>query len=85
MSIYSGFYTSNYAELSKNGIKRKAEYIFYTEFQSYGKTLNHTDGGGQISYSPTLTGVLTYGSYYILLNTLIPISLVVSLEFVKMT
>ena len=34
MSIYSGFYTSNYSELSKDGLKRKAEYIFYTELSA---------------------------------------------------
>jgi len=43
--------------------------------------MNSTDT--PITYQPTFAGVLTYASYYILLNTLIPISLVVSLEFVK--
>lgn len=30
MSIFSGFYTSNYASMNQDQVKRKAEYIFYT-------------------------------------------------------
>ena len=78
MAVYSGFYTSNYASLEGNKIHKKAEYIFYT-----GNTIG-SDKTSEIDYSPTITGVLTYAQYFILLNTLIPISLVVSIEFVKL-
>ena len=84
MSIYSGFFTSNNAEVDTGSLKRKAEYLFYTESQTNAKPINGTDTSEELSYSPTLTGVITYGSYYILLNTIIPISLVVSIEFVKL-
>eukprot|EP00347_Sterkiella_histriomuscorum_P002642 403367358 len=84
MSIFSGFYTSNYANFDANGIKRKAEYLFYTEFQSAGSSTNSTNTDDDLNYNPTIVGIKTYGMYYILLNTLIPISLVVSIEFVKL-
>lgn len=32
MSIFSGFFTEDYASLSSDGLTRKAEYIFYTPF-----------------------------------------------------
>jgi hypothetical protein len=36
------------------------------------------------AYDPTLqTGILTFFTYFLLLNTMIPISLIVSLELVK--
>lgn len=38
-----------------------------------------------ITYSPTVEGVETYGIYFILLNNIIPLSLVVSIEFIKLT
>lgn len=86
MSIYSGFFTSDYSETaeSASGVKRKAEYLFYTETQSNDPANNGTQSTSNIQYSPTVTGAMTFGSYYILLNTLIPISLVVSIEFVKL-
>lgn len=34
--------------------------------------------------SPISEGFLTYGMYFVLLNTLIPLSLVVSIEFIKL-
>lgn len=82
MSIYAGFYTSNYAEYDSHNLKRKAEYLFYTELSAQGG--NSTADDDDINYNPTIVGIKTYGSYYILLNTLIPISLVVSIEFVKL-
>lgn len=36
-----------------------------------------------IEYSPVLEGFITFWSYFLLLNTMLPISLIVSLEFVK--
>lgn len=38
MSIYAGFYTSDYAEYNADGLRRKAEYLFYTEFSALGST-----------------------------------------------
>jgi hypothetical protein len=76
MAIYAGFYTSNWAKLDPISIKRKAEYIFFTG--------SDIDSNSTISYKPSIEGLRTYAQYYILLNTIIPISLVVSLEFVKL-
>jgi len=53
---------------------RKAEYLFNTD------PLNLDDS----SYYAARQAVITYGQYFILLNTVIPISLIVSLEFVKL-
>lgn len=36
-----------------------------------------------ISYDPNLSGFISFWSYLLLLNTMIPISLVVSIEIVK--
>lgn len=83
MSIYAGFYTSNYAEYEADGLRRKSEYLFYTELSAQSGT-NTTSSSDDLTYNPTIVGVKAYGSYYILLNTLIPISLVVSIEFVKL-
>lgn len=83
MSIYSGFFTSDNSTLDPNSLQRKAEYLFYTQAEADARSLNGTDTS-DLSYSPTLTGVVTFGSYYVLLNTIIPISLVVSIEFVKL-
>lgn len=38
----------------------------------------------EIEYAPEIMGVFGYFSYLLLLNTMIPISLIVSLEFVKL-
>ena len=76
MSIQTGFFTSKNAALGED-LKRRAEYIFYTKLNAEGtEPLKH--------YDSTKIAVLTYGACFILLNTLIPISLIVSLEFVKM-
>ena len=77
VAIYSGFYQSRYASTDASGVHRKAEYIFYTA-----TTVNIDDSS--IVYSPSVTGLITFFSYFILLNTIIPISLIVSLEFVKL-
>ncbi len=37
-----------------------------------------------IKYNPTVEGIETYGIYFILLNNIIPLSLVVSIEFIKL-
>jgi hypothetical protein len=84
MSIYAGFYTSNYAGFESDGVKRKAEYLFYTEITTNTKGDKTENTDDSLSYNPTIIGLKTYASYYILLNTLIPISLVVSIEFVKL-
>ena len=55
MSIYSGFYTSNYANYEANGVKRKAEYLFYTELSE-----KNTDED-EFTYNPTIVGLKTYG------------------------
>lgn len=86
MSVSSGFYVSANAELSEDGLRRKAEYIFFTEASTLGRSVNGTEtGSNSIGYNPTKEAVLTYGRYFILLNTLIPLSLVVSIEFIKLT
>lgn len=70
--------------MSSDGLRRKAEYIFYTEFSAFTKNDNGTaTDSDTLSYSPTKEGFMTYGVYFVLLNTLIPISLVVSIEFIK--
>lgn len=76
MAIFSGYFTSNYATLQENNIRRRAEYLFYNGSQEEAE-------GEKISYYPAIEGLRTFATYFILLNTLIPISLVVSLEFVK--
>jgi hypothetical protein len=84
MSIYSSFYVQNYSELSSDGLRRKAEYIFFTEFSAFTRNENGTvTDNDSLIYSPTKEGFMTYGVYFILMNTLIPISLVVSIEFIK--
>lgn len=85
MSIFSGYYVSNYAELSSDGVRRKAEYIFYSELSSFGRSVNGTaTDTSNINYNPTKEGFMTYGVYFILLNTIIPLSLVVSIELIKL-
>lgn len=87
MSVYSSIYVSDYgASLTKDSLLTKAEYIFYSGLGSYqnpvnGKAVNTE----KITYSPTVEGVETYGIYFILLNNIIPLSLVVSIEFIKLT
>lgn len=85
MSVYSSFYVSNYAELTSDGLRRKAEYIFYTQIGTSVRSVNGTaTDSNSIGYSSTKEAFMTYGVYFILLNTLIPISLVVSIEFIKL-
>lgn len=86
MAVFSAYYVSNYAELTSDGLRRKAEYIFYTELSAFGRSMNGTaTDSSNINYSPATEGVTTYGVYFILLNTIIPLSLVVSIEFIKLT
>ena len=62
MSVSSGFYVSQNAELSADGLKRKAEYIFYTEITTYGSSVNGTaTDTSSIGYNPTKEAVYTYG------------------------
>jgi magnesium-transporting ATPase (P-type) len=85
MSVCSGFYVSNNAQLSSDGIRRKAEYLFYTEISTFGRSVNGTaTDSGNVNYSSTTEGLMTFGVYFVLLNTLIPLSLVVSIEFIKL-
>ena len=85
MAVSSGFYVSLNAELSADGVRRKAEYIFFTQITTYGRSVNGTaTDTSSIGYNPTKEGVYTYGQYFVLLNTLIPLSLVVSIEFIKL-
>jgi len=58
--------------------------LFYTELSASNRANSTTSSYDDLIYNPTIVGFKTYGSYYILLNTLIPISLVVSIEFVKL-
>jgi len=86
MAVSSGFYVSSNAELSSDGLRRKAEYIFFTQLSTYGRSVNGTaTDTSNIGYNPTKEAVYTYGQYFVLLNTLIPLSLVVSIEFIKFT
>jgi phospholipid-translocating ATPase/phospholipid-transporting ATPase len=85
MAVSSGFYVSQNTELSSDGLRRKAEYIFFTEITTFGRSVNGTaTDTSSIGYNPTKEAVMTYGQYFILLNTLIPLSLVVSIEFIKL-
>lgn len=62
MSVSSGFYVSQNAELSADGLRRKAEYIFYTEITTYGRSVNGTaTDTSSIGYNPTKEAVYTYG------------------------
>jgi len=74
MSIGSALFLSTKAQLIPNTTTRRAEYLFNTD------PLNLDDP----NYYSGRRGFLTYFEYFILLNTLIPISLIVSLEFVKL-
>jgi magnesium-transporting ATPase (P-type) len=69
MAIGSGIFVTNYAKILDNGFTRKASYLY---------------SGTSSIVDPALQAVMTYGQYFILLNTIIPISLIVSLEFVKL-
>jgi magnesium-transporting ATPase (P-type) len=85
MSVFSGFYVSNYSKLTTDGLRRKAEYIFYTELSPIVRAENGTATDSQtISYNATAEGFMTYGVYFILMNTIIPVSLVVSIEIIKL-
>lgn len=85
MSVFSGFYVSNYSKLTTDGLRRKAEYIFYTELTPIVRSENGTATDSQtISYNATAEGFITYGIYFILMNTIIPVSLVVSIEIIKL-
>jgi hypothetical protein len=70
MAVLAGIFTSNNGAIDPDGVSSKAFYIYYTE------TTDSVE-------SPILAGLETYGAYFILLNSIIPISLVVTLEVVK--
>lgn len=88
MAIYAGYFQAKYAQKDAVTGLRKAEYLF----QAYNKVVNAPTSGSDIDadanrskiYSSAIAGLITFFYYFILLNTLIPISLVVSLEFVKL-
>jgi len=74
MAIGSALFIDYYSHLDKNGSGRRAEYLYpYDPIKKYDP-----------DYDFLKRAVLTYGEYFILINTIIPISLVVSLEFVKL-
>ncbi len=74
MAIGAAFFVDFNAHLINKGTARRAEYLY--PFDSSKKY--------EPDYDMLKRAVLAYGEYFILLNTLIPISLVVSLEFVKL-
>ena len=74
MAIGAAFFVSYYADLIDRGARRRAEYVFNTDPHQIDNS----------SYYAARQAVLTYGEYFILINTIIPISLIVSLEFVKL-
>jgi hypothetical protein len=39
MSISAGFFIANYGQISADGLRRKAEYLFYTDLVSNGHYL----------------------------------------------
>jgi hypothetical protein len=74
MAIGSGFFIEYFSHLTKSGNNRKAEYLYpFDPNEKYNS-----------DYDAFYRAVLAYGEYFILINTIIPISLVVSLEFVKL-
>ena len=87
MAFMAGHFTAMYTQEQDESIidqitnntvtgNKHAYYIFFL-----GSNLNSNQ---TISYPPIIEGVKSCGQYYILLNTLIPISLIVTLEFVKL-
>ena len=68
MAVGAANFMATYSYIGLNG--RRAWYLFSSQDTS--------------DYSSVGAGALSYGEYFILINTLIPISLVVSLEFVKL-
>jgi len=74
MAIGSALFVDYYAHLVNNGTGRRAEYLYpFDPNKRYDP-----------DYDVLRRAALTYGEYFILINTIIPISLVVSLEFVKL-
>ncbi len=80
MSILAGVYTSNYGSFDPDNLQTDAEYIFYSGGYYLGPDKQYVPVN---EYNPKRTALLSYPAYFILLNTLIPISLVVTLEIVK--
>ena len=80
MSILSGFFTESHGQFNPLTGITPAEYIFNSGYVFQG-----TDGlyVAQWTYNALYVAVTTFPSYIILLNTIIPISLVVTLEVVK--
>jgi len=74
MAIGAGFFVDYYSRLFNNGLGRRAEYLYPFDPNK----LYDSD------YDVLKRAALAYGEYFILINTIIPISLVVSLEFVKL-
>ena len=79
MAIFSGVFTNDYAEYTAAEAKTKAWYVYFT-----GAVAHRDFNSESLDYQPGKEGARTYAQYYILLNTVIPISLVVSIEFVKL-
>ena len=74
MAAGAAFFISYYAGFISGTDTRRAWYLY-----------PQLDGNPEnSSYYSIKRAVLAYGEYFILINTLIPISLVVSLEFVKL-
>lgn len=76
MALFSGAFTAKNAkdtdDVSQTGL---LSYIFFSGGQ---------EDEQKITYKPITEGIKAYGQYFILLNTLVPISLIVTLEFVKL-
>jgi len=72
MSLYNAAYIDS---IIGNNAKYKVNYIFETSSSNESEFLD---------FSPTFEAAKTYVSYFLLLNTLIPISLIVTLEIVKL-
>ena len=83
MALLSGFFTAKNAP-GKDDLDASsmASYLFFPGAAS-GNSDAELIEQDTISYKPLIEGIQTYAKYYVLLNTLIPISLVVTLEFVK--
>jgi len=68
LAINAGLFASSHLPDYENGTK-KAEYIYYED--------------GEKTDQPFTVGALTFCTFFLLLNTMIPISLIITLELVK--
>jgi magnesium-transporting ATPase (P-type) len=80
MSVLSGFFTANYGAFNQATESTLAEYVYYSGAITLGPNNQFIP---EYTYGAEYTGLTSYPAYFILLNTLIPISLVVTLEIVK--